>query len=220
MKILAFDTATAACTVALLVGSEVRERSVIAPQRHAELILPMIEQLLAEAGLALGQLDAIAVGQGPGSFMGVRIAVGVAQGLAFGADLPVVTVSTLQALAQTAYEQTQASEVIAAWDARMQAVYWGAYCLGEHQLLWPVVADTLSAPDEVVLPSGTAWRLAGNAWQAYRQPLLPLITAHPDVIDIYPQASAILRLAQVLYRQGKARSPLEIEPTYLRDKIV
>lgn len=219
MKILAFDTATAACSAALSIRGEIRDQCEIAPQRHAELILPMVDKLLREAGITLKQLDAIAFGQGPGSFMGVRIAAGVAQGLAFGSDLPVIPVSTLQALAQTAYQQTHYPDIIAAWDARMQAIYWGAYRLGDHQIMTPVSVDALSAPTEIVLPAGIPWHLAGNAWQAYRQELAPVLVSHPEIIDIYPQANAIIRIAERLYQQGKVRSALEIEPVYLRDQV-
>lgn len=219
MKILAFDTATAACSVALLIKGEIHDQCEIAPQRHAELILPMINQLLADAGITLKQLDAIAFGQGPGSFMGVRIAAGVAQGLAFGADLPVIPVSTLQALAQTAYQQTGFPDIIAAWDARMQAIYWGIYRLASNRLMMPLCPDALNAPHEIIFPAEGDWQLVGNAWQAYRQELASVLISHAEITDIYPQASAIARIAEILYQQGKVRSALEIEPVYLRDQV-
>lgn len=214
MKILAFDTSTAACSVALLINGEIHERVDIVPQRHAELILSMIANLLQTAGITLKQLDAIAVGQGPGSFMGVRTAIGVAQGLAFGADLPVIPVSTLQALAQTAYEQRQHPNIIAAWDARMQAIYWGIYCLGHDQLMLPTQPDALNAPHEIAVPPEKNWLFAGNAWPIYR----PDLTAN-QILDIYPSAQAIIHIAKVLYREGKMQSAMEIEPLYLRDRV-
>ncbi len=219
MKILAFDTATAACSVALLMGGEVHEQSVIAPQRHAELILPMIEKLLSEAGITLTQLNAIAFGQGPGSFMGVRIATGVAQGLAFGADLPVIPVSTLQALAQTAWQQTRRSDIIAAWDARMQAIYWGVYQLNENGLMMPARPDALNPPDEMLMPTGKNWLLAGNAWKIYHQELASKLNPDAQIADIYPEARAILSIAQILLCEGKVSSALEIEPVYLRNDV-
>lgn len=221
MKILAFDTATAACTVAVMMGQEIRGRFEIAPQRHAELILPMVDNLLADAGISLKQLDAIAFGQGPGSFMGVRIAAGVAQGLAFGVDLPVIPVSTLQTLAQTAYQQTQCSRVIAGWDARMNAIYWGRYQLEPDggQVMEPLQADALDFPEAIPIPPTQTWILAGNAWSAYSKQLSPVLDSYAKVTDIFPRAEAMLAIAAVRYREGKVRHALEIEPVYLRDQV-
>lgn len=219
MKILAFDTATAGCSVALLINGEILERFEVALQRHAELILPMIDNLLNSAGITLKQLDAIAVGQGPGSFMGLRIAVGVAQGLAFGADLPVIPISSLQTLAQTAYRQTQHPHIIAGWDARMQAIYWGIYSLGENQLMMPVVPDALIEPQDLIIPEGNDWLLTGNAWLAYRQQLTPVLKSYRQITDIYPQARAMIDIAAVLFQQGQVRNALQIEPIYLRDQV-
>ncbi len=123
LKILAFDTSTEYCSVALFLDGAIKSREVLAGQRHSELILPMVRQGLAEGGLALTQLDGIAFGAGPGSFTGLRIACGIAQGLAFGADLPVLGVCTLEALAQEA----GGGRVIAALDARMSQIYHAAY---------------------------------------------------------------------------------------------
>ena len=220
IKILALDTATAACSVALSINGEVRQRFEIAPRQHAELILPMVEQLLAEAGLHLTQLDAIAFGHGPGSFMGVRIATGIAQGLSFGADLPLIPVSTLQVLAQTAYQKTADSNLLVAWDARMHAVYWGAYCLGADQIMQPIQADALSAPDKVFLPTEKKWSAAGNGWLAYQAELTAILDNCQTIdTDIYPQADALIRIAEVLYHQGKRSTALEVEPVYLRDEV-
>lgn len=220
LKILAIETATAGCSVALQCNADTLERFEVAPQRHAELILPMIDSLLSAAGIGLKQLDAIAVGQGPGSFMGVRIAAGVAQGLAFGADLPVIPVSTLQTLAQTTYRQFFHQKVIAGWDARMQAIYWGVYSLGDHKLMTAIKSDALNAPSEVQFPEDPKdWFLAGNAWQAYRHQLTPMLTSFPGIVDIYPQAGAMIDIAAVYYQEGKICSPTALEPVYLRDRV-
>nr|VFJ43935.1 MAG: tRNA threonylcarbamoyl adenosine modification protein YeaZ [Candidatus Kentron sp. FM] len=129
MKILAIDTATDACSVALHLDGDYREIHELAPRRHAEILLPRIRTLLSEAALSLRDLDALAFGRGPGAFTGVRIATGVIQGLAFGADLPVVPISSLHALAQGAWRERGEGNVLAAFDARMGEVYWGAYRL-------------------------------------------------------------------------------------------
>lgn len=219
MKILALDTATAACTVALMIGSEITERFVLAQQQHAELILPMIDGLLSEAGIGLKQLDAIAFGQGPGSFMGVRIATGVAQGLAFGADLPVIPVSTLQTLAQTAYQETGCTDIVVGWDARMQAIYWGIYQANRLGLMMPLQADALNSPPEIAIPATKQWLLAGNAWSVYSHDLPQLLESYPKNTELFPHARAMLALAAVLYSEGKVRNALEVEPIYLRDQV-
>lgn len=220
MKILAFETATSACSVALLCAGEIQERFQIAPQRHAELILPMVAELLSQADLSLTQLDVIAFGRGPGSFMGARIAAGIAQGLAFGADLPVIPVSTLQVLAQSAHQQSGATDILAAWDARMQAIYWGAYRLGNDAIMLPIQADALCEPQDLVIPAGKTWVPAGNAWQVYQSALLSILADCENILlDIYPRASAIIRLAEVFYRQGQLHTAFEAEPVYLRDQV-
>ena len=126
-RILAIETSSAACSAALSVDGEVVERDALAPRQHAALILPMIESLLAESGCAVGELDAIAFGRGPGSFTGVRIAASIVQGIAFAADLPVIPVSTLAALAFGAMRESSVPRVIAALDARREEVYWACY---------------------------------------------------------------------------------------------
>ena len=169
MKLLAIETATEACSAALYLDGEVHPRFVLAPQRHAELILDMMDGLLAAAGIGLRDLNALAFGRGPGSFTGVRIAAGVIQGVAFGADLPVVPVSTLAALAQGAVRQTGHERILAGVDARMGEVYWGVYqadadgivVLQGKEMVGPV--DVLSVP-----PRGT-WFGCGSAWGHYAE---------------------------------------------------
>jgi tRNA threonylcarbamoyladenosine biosynthesis protein TsaB len=127
LKILALDTATEACSAAIIVDSEISEKSLIAPRRHADLILSMIDELLSDSGVALSELDAIAFGRGPGAFTGIRIAAGIVQGLAYGADLPVIPISTLAALAQGTNENSDF--IISAIDARMSEIYTAIYRL-------------------------------------------------------------------------------------------
>ncbi|HDP89812.1 MAG TPA: tRNA (adenosine(37)-N6)-threonylcarbamoyltransferase complex dimerization subunit type 1 TsaB, partial [Thioalkalivibrio sp.] len=152
MKILAIDTATDACSAALFLDGEVTSRFELAPRRHTELILPMVGSLLEEAGLAVTDLDAVAFGRGPGAFTGLRIAAGVAQGLALGADLPVIPVSTLATMAQQVMDEAGAEAVAAALDARMGEVYWGCYRRDAEGVAEPVGPETVCAPQAVPVP--------------------------------------------------------------------
>ncbi len=160
MKLLAIETATDTCSAALWIDGELCERFEVAPQRQSELILPMMDALLAEAGLRPAQLDALAFGRGPGSFTGVRIATGVAQGVAFAAGLPVVGVSTLAALAQGHLGATGCRRVLAAYDARMGEVYWAA-CEADGEGVMRVSGEELVVPGRR-RPDARGDRLAGR----------------------------------------------------------
>src|SRR3954470_6762837 len=152
MNLLAIDTATECCSAALLCGEHLLERSELAPRRHAELILPMIDSLLSEARLSRRSLDGIAVGRGPGAFTGVRLAISVAQGLALGLDIPVVPVSSLAALAQGAPEQTHGDALLAAIDARMGEIYAGAFHRGADGLVTPIMDEMVGRATEFTFP--------------------------------------------------------------------
>jgi len=211
-KILAFDTSTEACSVALLLEGKVHEQFEIAPRRHTTLLLPMIDDLLKAHSLKLTDLDAIAFGQGPGSFMGVRIASSVAQGLAYGANLPVVPVSSLQALAQAAYTQTFCVNILVGWDARMDEVYWGAYTM-QGNIMRPVISDRLDSPSEIETPFTSSFLAAGNAWKIYD-------LSFPNVLsDVYPTAAAIAVLGAEQYQCGECQSPMAAQPLYLRNEV-
>src|SRR3990167_5183192 len=145
-NILAFETATNACSVALQVGDYVFSHHEIAPQQHAKLLLPMIQALLSEAKIKLSDLDVIAFGSGPGSFMGVRLAAATAQGLAFGLSIPLIPISTLRILAQTTPTVCPGGFVLAGWDAKMHEIYWGFYRLDENNIMQSVIADQLCTP--------------------------------------------------------------------------
>jgi tRNA threonylcarbamoyladenosine biosynthesis protein TsaB len=219
-RLLALDTSTEACSVALLDGDALHELHVEAPREHMQRLLPMVDQLLAQSGLALRDLDAIAFARGPGSFTGLRICVGVVQGLAFGAGLPVLPVSTLAALAQTkAVGEGEGTQMLAAIDARMDEVYWGAYRVGASGLVEPLGDEQLSAPEQVApLPAAARSIGVGTGWQ-YR----PRISDEGfAVIDdkALPAAAAIVRLALPLWLAGKAVAVEEVAPVYLRDKVV
>ena len=207
--ILAFETATNACSVALLHQGVVYERFEIAPRQHTALLLPMIAELLERQELSRADLDVIAFGRGPGSFMGTRLATGVAQGLAYALDKPVVSVSTLQIIAQTAYETHGTDYAVAAWDARMGEMYWGVYQL-QDGIMTSVSPDALSAPADLPeLPKEAV--LVGNAWSVYG-----LDSAYPDC---YPRASALLTIAHRQVSLGHVESAFSVEPIYIRDKV-
>lgn len=246
MKILAIDTATDACSVALYLDGECRENHESAPRRHAEILLPRIKGLLSEAALSLGGLDALAFGRGPGAFTGVRIAAGVIQGLAFGADLPVVPVSSLRALAQGVWRERAEKSILAAFDARMGEVYWGAYRIeaaeasGGHPagapgaVVVPAVEERVCAPEGVPLPDSwagegaTGWFGVGDGWRTHGERLRraveegaggggrELVAAEPDR---YPRARDVAVLAVAGLARGESVAPEEARPVYLRDRV-
>lgn len=216
MKILALDTSTEACSVATWVDGSVVERFETG-NRHSELILPMVQAVLGETGLGLTQLDAIAFGRGPGSFTGLRIGAGVAQGLAFGADLPVVPVSSLAALAQG----VDSPRVLAAFDARMGQVYFGAYASDGHGLVELSGIEQVIAPDRIPLPEGKDWVGVGGGWDQYHA--LLLVRLGDRVLrwqkQVYPRARFVAELAIAAYRLGQAVSAEQALPVYLRDEV-
>lgn len=218
MKLLALDTATEACSAAVWLDGAVVERYELAPRRHAALILPMIEAVLAEVGMSVTQLDAIAFGRGPGAFTGVRVAVGVAQGIAFAADLPVVPVSTLAALALSTARETGASRIAAALDARMGEVYWGAYIVnGDDAEV--VGEERLCAPAAVTAPPGD-WFGVGNGWIAHAATLSRRLAVSAWQGERYPRAGAIARLGAGLCRRGHGVTAERALPVYLRNEVV
>ncbi|MDF1759956.1 MAG: tRNA (adenosine(37)-N6)-threonylcarbamoyltransferase complex dimerization subunit type 1 TsaB [Coxiellaceae bacterium] len=219
-NILAFDTATNACSVALQVGDLQLECHQIAPRQHSQLLLPTIDELLSRDGLGFNDLDVIACGIGPGSFMGVRLAVSVAQGLAYACQKPVVGLSTLQILAQTAYERLGYQQVIAAWDARMDEIYCGFFTLIDG-VMQSVSDDQLVAPGAWQCQHEGEWQLVGNAWSAYKDEI-----KHPDHCqltvegsELYPEAKSLLALADDALSKGKAVTALQLEPNYIRQKV-
>jgi tRNA threonylcarbamoyladenosine biosynthesis protein TsaB len=222
LRILAIETATAVCSAALYIDGEINERHVLAPREHALLILPMIDALLAEAGVSVGALDAIAYGRGPGSFTGVRIAASVVQGIAFAADLPVVAVSTLATLAQGAMRETAEHRVMAALDARMAEVYWGLYAREPDGLPRLQGEECVCAPWAVAVPEGGVWIAAGSGWASYREALLERTGQRVNRLlpDLEPSAGDLVRLAAQGYRQGEILRPEEAVPVYLRDTVV
>lgn len=219
MNFLAIETSTEACSVALVHGDEVIERSEVAPRRHAELVLPMADALLAEAGLNRTALDGIAVGRGPGAFTGVRLGISLAQGMAMALDVPVVTVSSLQALALEAPEDDAA--VLSVIDARMGEIYvaaWRRQDDGSVVLLDRERVDTAAA---LVLPDAAAWHVVGTGWTTYEDVLRQRIAAPIRSAEgaRYPQARHVAELAVGRFRDGDTVAPELALPVYLRDKV-
>lgn len=220
-RLLAIETATDACSAALLIGSDVSERFEIAPRRHAALLLPFVDSLLADAGLAIVELDAIAFGRGPGSFTGLRIAAGMAQGLAFGADLPVLPVSTLAALAQGCVRECGAQAVLAALDARMQEVYFGAFRVAADGLVAAVGEEVVCAPTAISVPPGGDWYTAGDGWLSYSEAMHAQLSRPPAgrLDSARPHAADLARLAAVLWQQGGGVPAEQAAPVYLRNHV-
>jgi tRNA threonylcarbamoyladenosine biosynthesis protein TsaB len=219
MNLLAIETATEACSVALVHGNDIIARSELAPRRHAELALPMADALLAEAGLGRHALDAIAVGRGPGAFTGVRLAVSLAQGMAMALDRPVVPVSSLAALALEAPEDEAA--ILAVIDARMGEVYAAAYRRDGGGGLVELAPEWVGAAEALQLPAEPSWHVVGSGWATYAPALRGRLGGELRSAEgeRYPQARHVAELAVRAFREGRAVAPELALPVYLRDKV-
>jgi tRNA threonylcarbamoyladenosine biosynthesis protein TsaB len=221
MKLLALDSTTDACSAALYLDGAICERFEVAPRRHTALLLPMAHQLLMDAGVCLAELDYLAFTQGPGSFTGLRIAVGAVQGLALGLDRPVIGISTLAALAARAQRQHGASRVAVAMDARMGQVYWGQYELDDAGDLIRQVPDQLMKPGQVQpLPPGE-WQAVGAGWLRYKDVLEAAsgLRIGSMTVEQYPHAEDIARLAVERARLGEGVAAPLAQPVYLREQV-
>jgi tRNA threonylcarbamoyladenosine biosynthesis protein TsaB len=219
MNLLAIETATEACSVALIHGDEVIARSEIAPRRHAELVLPMADALLAEAGLGRHALNVIAVGRGPGAFTGVRLGISLAQGMALALDIPVVTVSSLAALALEAPEDDAA--ILAVIDARMGEIYAASYRRDDNGGLVALDEERVCMPAALALPQASHWHVVGTGWGTYAEALRARLTGELLTADgaCYPQARRVAELAALEFAAGRATAPEHALPVYLRDKV-
>lgn len=219
--ILALDTSTEACSCALSIDGSVQERLELQPRQHARLLLPMIRDLLAESGIGFAELDAIACGRGPGSFTGLRIAAGVTQGLAFAADLPVLPVSTLAALALDIHCRTGAPAVLALLDARIDEVYWGYFTFAAGLPLLQG-AEHLGKPETLVLteplPPGL---VAGGNGLVYLSRLPRELQQHlmRTLPDLLPGAGMIATIAAADFAAGRGIAADDLRPVYLRDQV-
>ncbi len=222
---MAIDASTEACSVALTFNNQTISEFELAPQSHSLLLLPMIDRLLKKADIKLAQLDGLIFGQGPGSFTGVRIGVGVAQGLAFAADLKVVGVSTLQAMAQKAYRLHQQVEVIATIDARMSEVYAGYYQLNAQGIMEAALDDTVLPPAKLAeylsgfLTENQQVYGVGTGWDAYKTELetLKINAGTPEII--FPHAEELLDIGLYYFSKGMAVSAENAQPVYVRDTV-
>ena len=220
MKLLALDTATEACSAALLRDGAVDERYEVVGRGHAGRLLPMADELLAAAGLAIRELDAIAFGRGPGSFTGLRIAAGVAQGLAAGIGRPVLPVSDLAALAAAGARLSGIHRILACMDARMGQVYWAAFDCRDGAPA-ALTAEQLSDPDGVMPPDAEPWFGAGHGFGAYPA-LASRLHSRLTGLDasLLPRASDIARIAALDLKAGKGVAATREVPVYLRNEVV
>jgi len=216
--IIAIETSTELASAALLYQGKLIAHESVGVQMHSQTILPIVQSLLAESGIPLSHCDAIAFGAGPGSFTGVRTACGIAQGLAFGLGLPVVSVVTLEAMAQASMERTGARDVLAVLDARMGEVYWARYRFDQT---WQTIAEpTLSAPVDV-LPGETAACViaCGNGISAYAEAFAGRPFAAGALTDVLPHASQVAQLGAIALGKGGGMPAHAAQPLYMRNKV-
>jgi tRNA threonylcarbamoyladenosine biosynthesis protein TsaB len=219
MRVLALDAATEACSVALQWDEQLIERAQISGKAHSQTLLAMARELLAEAGLQLGALDGIVASIGPGAFTGVRITVSVAQGLAFGAGLPTVGVTTLEALAFQAFS-LGSDRAIACLDARMGEVYWGCFAAQSKDGVESTTVARVGPPGSVALPGADPHAGIGRGFAAYPAlGELPAISLAPEAAMALPRARDFAQLGVLRFRQGRGIDPALLQPLYLRDKV-
>jgi len=224
MKVLALDCSTEACSVALGLDGEVTELFELAPRAHTQRLLPMVDSLLTTAGIKLAELDAIAFGRGPGSFTGLRICLGAVQGLAFGAQLPVLPISSLAVLAQTAIESRQVAEsglILSSFDARMDEIYWGLF-RREGPILQSVAAEQLCSPERLQLPAehlnNDGVSIVGSGWD-YANRIKPIVNTLSVEVQLLPRASALVTLANAAFETDERYAASDALPVYLRDQV-
>ncbi len=220
-NIIAIETATSSCSAALRVDGEIVERSQLGSNVHSQVLLAMVQELLGIAGISPQHLDAVAVGQGPGSFTGLRIGVGVGQGLAYGCDCPMLGVSSLAALALAAPGD---GRVIAGIDARMSEVYWGEYSK-QGQRINQLAPLKVSPPNSIssLLEhyADTKPELVGNAWSEYWQEIDESFkqSATLQKSIVYPSATQLLQLAEQQYNEKKWLAAIDFQPIYVRNDV-
>ncbi len=220
MKLLAVETSTQACSAALYVAGEIHEKYELAPREHTRLILPMIDNLMAEAMLKPWQLDGLAFSRGPGSFTGVRIATGIIQGIALGTDLPVVPVSTLSAMAQDFFNHQAVDVAFTAMDARMGEIFWGVYEKDTKGFARLIGEESVVPASEVAFPLLKGAGI-GSGWAEYQQALTDRMgdLVMMKAAEILPRASAVAQLGVMGFDEGLAVPVERAMPVYLRDNV-
>jgi tRNA threonylcarbamoyladenosine biosynthesis protein TsaB len=223
MKLLALDTSSVACSVAVMRNDAIFERYEEQPREHTRLLLPMIQAVLSESELALAELDAIVLGNGPGSFIGMRIAASVAQGLAYGSGLDIVPVSSLAAVAAEVFADGDATEVVVTQDAHMNEVYLGVFARGSDDLPIPLVPERLQSQEAIaeLNNSGEGRRIAAGAgWLRYPALLAKNLDSFDTVSErLHPRAKNLLGLGAHSFETGFSVAPAKIMPAYLRQKV-
>jgi tRNA threonylcarbamoyladenosine biosynthesis protein TsaB len=223
MKLLAIETSSLACSVALQVGEDIQQQHVVEAKAHTRILLPMIKTLLGDAGMNVSELDALVLGNGPGSFIGMRIGASVVQGLAFAAGLNVIPVSSLAAVAAEVFLNHGETHVAVTQDARMNQVYLGCFVRSEAGLPVPVEVERIHDIGQIALLSDdrdVAWLGAGEGWRKY--PSLASmqsveLTGLPDIL--LPRAVHLLGIARDLFESGQSIPPEQLQPAYLRDEV-
>ena len=223
MNLLAIDTSSDACSVALQSGGEINEQFVVQPKQHTDILIPMIKNLLHDAGVELQDLDAIVLGNGPGSFIGMRIAASVAQGLAFASGLKIVPVSSMAGVAAEVMHRHSATAVIVAQDARMNEVYLGTYRSDDDRLPAAITEELLQPIEQIdgLTGIGTSELVAaGKGWQIYPSLLELNRSEIVRVVDVhYPKAEYLLALGARGWQRGEAIEAENLAPAYIRTKV-
>lgn len=220
MNILALDTCTEMCSAAMLKDDELFQQVELTRRGHSDRVLGMIDNVLQQAKIGLKQVDLLAFGRGPGSFTGVRVGVGVAQGIAFARQLPVVPVSTLAAVAQRAIDEHGADKIAVALDARMGEIY-AAHFQAHNGLAVICDQERVCKPEDFKPFDDSKWMAAGTGWSEYNEILTQTFAGHISSVDatLLPTAAAITWLAQELNSSGHAITPEQAVPVYLRDNV-
>lgn len=222
MKIIAIETSTEACSAALYIDGKVHEHYRLAPREHTELILSMIDTLLADAGIVQAQLDAVAFGRGPGAFTGVRIGTSVAQGIAFALDIPALPVSTLATMAHGVWREFGCRRIISAIDARMGEIYCGTFIVSGSGVVQTAADEQVIAPGNAPIPEGEGWLGVGSGWQTYGE----LLQGHfgdvltESIADRYPHAHDVALIGAEMMKRGDSVRAEYAVPLYLRDQVV
>ena len=220
MNIIALDTCTELCSVALLYQGELYQQNQMTQRGHSDMVLSMMTALFEEAGATVVDVDILAFGRGPGSFTGVRVGVGVAQGIAYARNIPVVAISTLAAVAQTAVDALNTDHIAVAMDARMGEIYCASY-QRENDLVSLVDEERVCPAEQFNPYSEDKWLGVGTAWREYEEPLRANFTLRQGdfFANYYPHAASIIKLAKREVEAGRTVSADKALPVYLRNNV-